>query len=373
MKTLATAVLIHDASWAPDGRLPDGALSAWIAALVDVGVLDVRLVIAEPESLPASSLASLPLRGVCWITQGSLELDVAQTELVIIGCLEACPSFELAAAVLLHRQSQTECTSITASSGLKEPGHWGPITGWFAGGGLAGSQLILIQPDAYREALAGINPIPIVERQMPGLRPGAGANVPAGKRPAVFLDRDGTIIEDAHFLSDPAKIRFFPGSASAIGQLREAGYLCVVVSNQSGVGRGMFSETTMWEVHREFLIQLTRAGGALDGAYYCPLGPSRDHDTETSDRKPGAGMLLRAAGDLGIDLAASWMVGDSARDLVAGTRAGCRDCLFMDNGKEQSPADRLTCDAYRAVATLEEAAAVILSADAGHAPARSNH
>jgi D-glycero-D-manno-heptose 1,7-bisphosphate phosphatase len=144
------------------------------------------------------------------------------------------------------------------------------------------------------------------------------------KRPAVFLDRDGTLIEDRHYLADPALVRVLAGVAAGLRRLREAGYVCVVVTNQSGICRGMFAEADYHRVHAEMLRQLAAEGATIDAAYFCPAAPAAEGGEEHPDRKPAPGMLLRAAADLGLDVSRSWTIGDAARDLEAGRRAGCR-------------------------------------------------
>ena len=130
-------------------------------------------------------------------------------------------------------------------------------------------------------------------------------------RPAVFLDRDGTIIEHVHHLTDPDDVRLIPGAAKAIRLLRSAGYACVVVTNQSVIGRGMLTVDGLERVHDEMHRQLTQHGAELDGIYYCPVLPAASDRTivEHPDRKPGPGMLLRASQDLDLDLSRSWMIG----------------------------------------------------------------
>jgi len=157
------------------------------------------------------------------------------------------------------------------------------------------------------------------------------------KRTAVFLDRDGTIIEDAGYIGDPRQVRLIDDAADAIRRFRQAGYLVVIASNQSGVARGFFDEVALYKVHAHLESLLAERGAAADQAYYCPYldGPEatvvayrRDSDL----RKPRPGMLLRAAKELDIDLSRSWMIGDSAIDVQAGVNAGCRTILLRHNG-----------------------------------------
>ena len=156
----------------------------------------------------------------------------------------------------------------------------------------------------------------------------------AARRPAVFLDRDGTLIEHVHYLSDPDHVRLLPGAATALTRLRRAGFVCVLVTNQSAIGRGMITEARLHEIHVTMNRQLAEAGAALDAIYFCPDMPAGDDRTvvENSRRKPGPGMLLQAADELGVELADSWMIGDLISDVLAGLNAGCRSIL-VPSGK----------------------------------------
>lgn len=153
----------------------------------------------------------------------------------------------------------------------------------------------------------------------------------AGIRPAVFLDRDGTLIEDVPFIRDPSDVVLRPFAAEALAALQSARFALVVVTNQSGIGRGLLTEAEYSAV-TERMSELLRARGvALDGTYFCPdIPPSAGrHDFCSPDRKPGPGMLLRAAADLQLDLGTSWMVGDRPSDAVAGWNAGCRGAILL--------------------------------------------
>ena len=144
---------------------------------------------------------------------------------------------------------------------------------------------------------------------------------------AVFLDRDHTIIDDPGYLSDPDAVRLLPGVTPAIKSLAQAGYKIVVVTNQSGIARGLLTEEALERVHAEMCRQLSADGAHLDAIYYCPYhveGTVEQYAIESDLRKPKPGMMLRAAEELGLDLSASWMVGDGPGDVEAGQRAGCR-------------------------------------------------
>ena len=141
-----------------------------------------------------------------------------------------------------------------------------------------------------------------------------------GDRRAVFLDRDGTLMEEVNYCNDPKRVRVFPGTVGALQRLRHAGWLTVVVTNQSGLARGKISPEQYAAVNAEFLRQLP---GGIDAVYFCADHP----DSPTPRRKPGSGMLEEAARNHGIDLTRSWMIGDKEIDVECGHRAGCRSIL----------------------------------------------
>lgn len=143
---------------------------------------------------------------------------------------------------------------------------------------------------------------------------------------AVFLDRDGTLIDDIGYISDPEDVRLVPGAADALRGLRDAGFRLVVVSNQSGLGRGLITQEQADAVHRRFVEELERAGARIDGAFYCPHAP----EDGCACRKPLPGLLLDAARGLGLDLGRSFMVGNSDVDRAAGEAAGARAILLAD-------------------------------------------
>ncbi len=153
-------------------------------------------------------------------------------------------------------------------------------------------------------------------------------------RPAVFLDRDGTVIELVHHLADPAEVRLIPGAGQAIARLNARSIAVVIVTNQSVIGRGKLSEAGLVEIHAEMARQLDAEGARIDAIYHCPLAPSvRDPRViEHPDRKPGPGMLLRAASDLDLALTRSVMVGDTISDMLAGRNAGTAATVLVRTG-----------------------------------------
>ncbi|MCL6613779.1 MAG: HAD family hydrolase, partial [Firmicutes bacterium] len=137
-------------------------------------------------------------------------------------------------------------------------------------------------------------------------------------RPAVFLDRDGTISEEIGYIRDPSQYRLLPGAAAAIRRLNERGIPAILVTNQSGPARGLYGEETILAVLEEMHRQLAKEGAHLDGVYYCPHLPDGivpAYAVECNCRKPRPGMLLRAAEEHGLDLSHSFMVGDKVCDV----------------------------------------------------------
>ena len=150
------------------------------------------------------------------------------------------------------------------------------------------------------------------------------------KRRAVFLDRDGTINVEREFLHRPAEFEFIHGAPQAIRLLNDAGFLVIVVTNQSGVARGYYDESAVSRLHRHLDAELARFGAAIDGYYFCPHHPAYStgsHGKSCACRKPQAGMLLKAANDFPLDLASSYLIGDKLADVEAGLNAGCRPIL----------------------------------------------
>lgn len=176
---------------------------------------------------------------------------------------------------------------------------------------------------------------------------------------AVFLDRDGTVIELVHHLADPADVAIIDGADRGILSLRAAGFLPVIVTNQSVIGRGKLTEEGLAEVHAEMNRQLGPA--AIAAIYHCPVAPAQKDPTviEHPMRKPGPGMLLAAAEDHGLDLAASWMVGDTVSDIEAGRNAGTGTCLVRTGYGVSVPAEYNGYDIE--AASLAEAAELILN------------
>lgn len=146
---------------------------------------------------------------------------------------------------------------------------------------------------------------------------------------AVFIDKDGTLIEDVPYNVDPTRITLQPGAGPALRRLKEAGYKLIVISNQSGVARGFFPLEALAAVNQRIQELLEPYDVKLDDFYYCPHGPEDSCDC----RKPQSGLILRAAEDYLVDIGQSWMIGDILHDVEAGNRAGCQT-IHLDVGSE---------------------------------------
>ncbi len=156
----------------------------------------------------------------------------------------------------------------------------------------------------------------------------------------VFLDRDGTINEEAGLIDDPAKLKLIPGSATAIRRLKAAGAAVVVTTNQPVIARGMLDEEGLGRVHARLRELLAREGAVVDEIRFCPHHPETHH-AEASDpryrcececRKPKPGMLLEGAKDSGLSASEFYMIGDSTRDIAAGIAAGCQGTILLETG-----------------------------------------
>lgn len=162
-------------------------------------------------------------------------------------------------------------------------------------------------------------------------------------RPAIFFDRDGTLTVEKDWIVRPDELELLPGAAEAVRAARDAGYATVVVTNQSAVARGMIDEAELAAIHAHLAELLAARGAALDAVYACPHHPTEGvgaRKVECECRKPKPGLLLRAARELGLDLARSFIVGDAERDVAAGAACGVRGILVA-TGKGAAERARL--------------------------------
>ena len=146
---------------------------------------------------------------------------------------------------------------------------------------------------------------------------------------AVFIDKDGTLVHDVPYNVDPRYIRLTAGAGAALRNMKNVGYKLIVISNQSGIARGLFEEKDLFPVNRRIQSLLAEYDVSIDAFYYCPHGPTEGCQC----RKPMPDMILRAARDQHVCLQTSWMIGDILNDVEAGNRAGCRT-IHLDNGNE---------------------------------------
>jgi D-glycero-D-manno-heptose 1,7-bisphosphate phosphatase len=165
-------------------------------------------------------------------------------------------------------------------------------------------------------------------------------------RRALFVDRDGTLIVDVGYPRDPAGVEPLPGAISALREL-QAHFALVIISNQSGIGRGLITEAEARAVHDRVVDVFGRAGVGFAGAYYCPHAP----DAGCPCRKPAPGLLLDAARELALDLASSVMVGDKGSDVLAGRAAGCTHTIRFGPDVDGAD-DAQRCDDWAAVTGL---------------------
>jgi D-glycero-D-manno-heptose 1,7-bisphosphate phosphatase len=151
-------------------------------------------------------------------------------------------------------------------------------------------------------------------------------------RPAVFLDRDGTLTEEVGYVNHPSRLRLLPRAGEAVRRLNAAGVPAVVVTNQAGIARGYFNEDVLHAVNAELRAQLAREGAYLDALYFCAHHPSEGvppFRRQCDCRKPKPGLLLRAAAELDLDLGRSVMIGDKASDLEVGPAVNARGVLVL--------------------------------------------
>lgn len=180
--------------------------------------------------------------------------------------------------------------------------------------------------------------------------------------PAVFLDKDGTLVDDVPFNVAPARIRLARG-AEALAALTSAGYRLIVVSNQPGIAQGYFSEAQFQVACTDIAARVRALGAGIDDFYYCPHAPHADGTPACRCRKPNPGLLFDAAHEHDIALAHSWFVGDILNDVEAGRRAGCRTIL-INNGNETEWRGGPEREPHYRAADLAQAVDIILRSDA---------
>ncbi len=196
-----------------------------------------------------------------------------------------------------------------------------------------------------------------------------GSGLRTRRRPAVFFDKDGTLVRNLPYNVDPARVRFSDGAFGALQRLAAAGYLLVVVSNQPGIALGHFNHAALDALAHWLKEALADAGIWLAGFYACPHRPPASGISACTCRKPNPGLLQRAARDHAIELERSWMVGDILDDVEAGNRAGCRTVLLDVGNETEWRFSPLRTPTLRAP-TLARAAHLIVEHDKAIAVAR---
>jgi D-glycero-D-manno-heptose 1,7-bisphosphate phosphatase len=176
-------------------------------------------------------------------------------------------------------------------------------------------------------------------------------------RPAVFLDRDGTIIKDYHFIGKPEQVELLPGVSAAIRRLNDVRWPVVVVTNQSGIARGYFTEADYERVRERMASLLAESGAQLDASYMCPHHP--DFGGACECRKPGTLLFRRAADDHGLDLSRSWYIGDKLRDVAPARALGGRGMLVPNDETPESEVQAARND-YLVAGSLDEAASHVI-------------
>jgi D-glycero-D-manno-heptose 1,7-bisphosphate phosphatase len=192
-------------------------------------------------------------------------------------------------------------------------------------------------------------------------------------RIAVFLDRDGTLNEEVNFVRSPEQFTMLPGAADAVGTLNRHGIIVCIISNQSGVARGFFTEEDLVPIHRKLEGELGRSGARIDRIYYCPHHPTEGkppYNVACSCRKPGIGMLQQAAREFGLDLQRSFVVGDRIVDIQAGRAAGATSMLVLTgygpHALEECREQGVSPDYI--VRDIAEAAGIIIQKTKGETP-----
>jgi len=178
---------------------------------------------------------------------------------------------------------------------------------------------------------------------------------------AIFLDRDDTLIEDVGYINHPDQVKLLDGVTEALVEFGAMGYMLIVISNQSGVARGIVTEQILGEIHDRLKQLLTESGVYLDGIYYCPYHPDGvvpKYRKDSDWRKPNPGMLLAAADEMDIELSRSWVIGNSGRDIEAGLRAGCKTVLINQSSHQKLSEPGQPNPDYKAV-NMREAANII--------------
>ena len=194
--------------------------------------------------------------------------------------------------------------------------------------------------------------------------------------PAIFMDRDGTVSYEVGYVNHPDRYDIIPGSARAIAKINSSAFLAVVITNQAGVARGYFKEEIILQVHEKLKKLLAGEGAHLDGIYYCPHHPDvgeSPYRQQCNCRKPGPGLILKAQKELDIDLSRSYIIGDSIKDIEAGSNAGVKGIMVLTGygkGEYEYNSEKWKVKPVHVAADLLEAVHWILSQEKSKKRAR---
>lgn len=185
---------------------------------------------------------------------------------------------------------------------------------------------------------------------------------------AFFIDRDGTLNEDIGYVSTPDELILYPWAAEAVRLVNDSGFKAIVITNQSGVARGMYNEETLLAIHERMIEELAREGARIDAVYYCPHHPEvgDDHYRQECDcRKPRTGMLDVAAREHDVDLTRSFVIGDKSSDILLAENAGARGALVLTGygGETLADPERWPCEPALIAENLLEAVRRILDTE----------
>lgn len=185
------------------------------------------------------------------------------------------------------------------------------------------------------------------------------------RQPAIFIDRDGTINEDIGYVSSPDELKIYPWAAEAVRLINESQLKAIIITNQSGVARSLYTEETLGAIHKRLAVELARARARIDAIYYCPHHPEigdERYRRACDCRKPGVGLLRRAEREHRIDLARSYVIGDKASDINLATAAGARGALVLTGYGRRTLAgrERWPCEPAIIADNLLEAVKLIL-------------
>ena len=188
---------------------------------------------------------------------------------------------------------------------------------------------------------------------------------------AIFIDRDGTLNEDIGYVSTPEQLKLFPWAAEAVRLINESGFKAVVITNQSGIARGLYDERALEAIHSGLIEELAREGGRVDAIYYCPHHPDigiARYRVDCDCRKPRTGLLDKASRELNVELARSFVIGDKASDIQLAKQAGAQSALVLTGyGRETfDHPNRWPCEPTIVAENLLEAVTRILDTDLAH-------